>query len=209
MAVQQLVGFNVNPGGREQLGSLLRAAKTASEAAGATVRLSAVTVGNNVGTVVATTTHASWDAWADYMDATADNQPTQPVREALQGPNPPATLAGIFHRNELHARDGSDGIVTPFLSGLSFDVTRNRAAVVAAMADLRDVFESLGSTSRVWALATGEDQGRITITSAFDGIAEYARFRGRLEANEGALPLAGVTDDIVGAGIVHTVELEA
>lgn len=210
MAVQQIVAFQLNPGGREPFLSLLGQSKAASEAAGASVRVAAVMSGQRVGSIAVTTSFDSWDAAAQFAEATAESRPTQPIRDALASANPPATIVNRFHRTELLARDGA-AADAPFLSNLSFDATANRAEVVAAIGETRDVFESLGSASQVWTVASGENAQRLTIVSAFDGEASYLRFRGALEARLAGgtpLPVASVTDHVQGAGILHTMAID-
>jgi hypothetical protein len=210
MPVQTLAGFQINPGGRDAMIGVLGETKAAIEAAGGSVRVATLSAGTLSGAIVVTTTHDSWEALAQYTEATAANPPVAPVRDALNAPNPPASLIGIFHRNELMARDSAPADET-FLSGLSFDVTGNRAEVVTALGGTRDAFEALGSSSRVWGIATGENQGRITIVSAFDGPASYWRFRAALEQQAAAgttLPVASVIEHVQGAGIVHTTAID-
>jgi hypothetical protein len=105
--------------------------------------------------------------------------------------------------------DGSD--TGSFISGISFDVTGDRAAVLAAVGETRDVFESLGSSSRIWTIANGEYTGRLTITNEFEGIAGWARFRAKLDeytAAGNALPMAQAAGNFQGAGIAQSTEID-
>jgi hypothetical protein len=87
-------------------------------------------------------------------------------------------------------------------------VLSNRPAVLEAVGAMRDVFESVGADSRIWTVASSEQAGRVTITSEFDNLAGWARFRAALEARSEPAPLTGVQEHFQGAGIVHWTEID-
>lgn len=206
MAIQQIVGFRVIPGHRDQFLGLLKQVQANTAAAGAVGRAGTVTSGVNVGAIATVNEHASWEALAEYNEQHG-NAPAMPLLEAMRSADPPATLVGAGIRHEIDPEGhGSSG--KPFVSGLSFDVLGNRPAVLEAVGEMRDLFEELGADSRIWNAANGETAGRITIASEFDNLGGWARFRAALEARTEPAPMARVQEHIQGAGIVHWTQLE-
>jgi len=206
MAIQQIVGFRVIPGHRDEFLGLLKQVQANTANAGAVGRAGTVTSGLNLGVIAAVTEHASWEAFADYNEQHG-NAPAMPLLEAMRSADPPATVVGSGIRAEIDPEGhGSSG--KPFVSGISFDVLSDRPAVIKAVGETRDLFESLGSDSRIWTAANGETAGRVTITSEFANLGGWARFRAALEARTGGAPMASVQGKFQGAGIVHWTELE-
>ena len=150
--------------------------------------------------VVTATEHESWGRSLTTATPPTPSPPAQPLLDALRGSDPPATLAGLGIRAQVgdHAAANKS-----FISSISFDVLSNRADVVAAIGGMRDLFETVGASSRIFATANGDNPGRLIIISEFDGGGGWARFRDALQetADGGTAPLAGVQEHIQGAGI--------
>ena len=165
MAVQQAATFEVNPGGRDALLAAIAQVR-ASDDESVSTRVAGVTAGPTVGSITVSTMHASWEALADFLE----NNPTrtQPVLDLLRSANRPARLTANVVRSEVLARD-SDGVEYPaFISALLFDSgTGTAGQATEALGATRDVFESLGSHSRIWTVANGPDIGRTAIASGF------------------------------------------
>jgi hypothetical protein len=206
MAVQQLLVYRVTPGRRDELLGLLKQVQANIAKAGAVGRVGVVTSGQNFGAIGTVREHESWEALADYNEQHG-NTAAMPLLEAMRSASPPATpvVAGIRSEVDPEGHGPSD---KPFVSGISFDVLSDRPAVVKAVGETRDMFESLGSDSRIWVSANGENSGRITITSQFDNLAGWARFRAALEARTEGAPMMGVQGKFQSAGILHWTEIE-
>lgn len=207
MAIQQAAIFEVTPGGRPALLAAVAQVKVAVEAAGASMRVANVTAGPDVGRLTASTYHASWEAFADYNDQHADN--VAPVLALLGQPGSPARLANLVLRDEIAARDGAAGDDSGFASALILDAPGGLSPdATAAVVATRDVFESLGASSRVWSPANGPNIGRMVIASGFDSISGWARFRGKLAAHtaDNPLPIApfGASGALKAGGILQT-----
>jgi hypothetical protein len=206
MAVSQLVVYRVAPGRRDDFLGLLKQVQDNIAEAGAVGRAGTITSGVNFAAIATVREHESWEALAEYNEQHS-NAPAMPLLEAMRSADPPATpvVAGI--RSEIDPEGhGSSG--KPFVSGISFDVLSNRPAVLEAIGGMRDVFESVGADSRIWTAANGENAGRLSITSEFDNLAGWARFRAALEARTEPAPLTGVQEHFQGAGIVHWTEID-
>jgi hypothetical protein len=212
MAVQQAVAFEVNPGGRDALLAAIAQVKAIDEQAGASTRVAGVTAGPNVGSITVSTTHASWESLAEFLE----KNPTraQPVLDLLRSATPPARLTANTVRAEVLARD-SDGLDLPaFTSALIFDPGSGTAAqATEALGATRDLFETLGSVSRIWTLANGPNLGRVAIASGFDNLAGWARFRARLTEHTeagNALPVAPFMADgtIRIGGLIQTTAID-
>ena len=202
MTIQQVAAFRVNPGHRDRFLGVLAEVQANAAAGGASPRAGTVLSGRNAGMVVTATEHESWEAFADYSDASDASPPSQPLLDALRGSDPPATLAGLGIRAQVGDHPAEN---KSFISSISFDVLSNRPDVVAAIGGMRDLFETVGASSRIFATANGDNPGRLIIVSEFDGLGGWARFRDALQttADGGTAPLAGVQEHIQGAGISH------
>lgn len=206
MAIQQIVVYRVNPGRRDDLLGLLKQVQANIAERGAEGRVGVVTSGPNFSAIATVREHESWESLAQYNEEHG-NAAAMPLLEAMRSANPPATPILAAIRSEIDPEGhGSSG--KPFLSGLSFDVLSNRPAVVEAVGEMRDLFEELGADSRIWTTANGEHAGRLTITSQFDNLAGWARFRAALEARTEPAPMARVQNQTQTAGIVHVLEIE-
>jgi len=209
--VQQAVSFEVSPGGREILLAAIAQVKASAEQAGASTRVAGVTAGPNVGNISVTTTHESWESLAEFLESNPTR--TQPVLELLRSANPPARLTANVVRSEVLPRD-SDGLVQPaFTSALIFDRgTGAPAQATEALGATRDVFEQLGSHSRIWTVANGPNIGRMAIASGFDNLAGWARFRAQLAEHTASNPLPVtplVADGTVQiGGLIQTAAIE-
>lgn len=211
MAIQQSASFEVSPGGREVLLGAIAKVKAVDEAAGASVRVASITAGPNIGNITVTTTHASWETLATFLEANPTR--TQPVLELLRSANRPARLTANVIRAEALARD-ADGLDQPaFTSALIFDGgTGAPAQAMEALGATRDVFEQLGSHSRIWTVTNGSSIGRVAIASGFDNLAGWARFRARLAEHTTGNPLpigSAIADGTVQiGGLIQSVAIE-
>lgn len=206
MAIQQIVVYRVTPGHRDELLGLIKQVQDNIAQAGAVGRAGVITSGQNFGAIATVREHESWEALAEYNEQHG-NSAAMPLLEAMRSANPPATpiVGGV--RSEIDPEGhGSSG--KHFVSGISFDVLSDRPAVLKAVGETRDMFESLGSDSRIWTSANGDNVGRLTITSEFDNLGGWARFRAALEARTDGAPMAAVQGKFQGAGIVHWTEIE-
>lgn len=212
MAVQQVTGFEVAPGGRETLLGAIGMVKEAADQMGVTLRVTGMTAGPNIGSIGAAFVFEDWEALAVFSETNAGI--TQPVQEVLRSEKPAARVVTNVIRNELLPRDSEGDGQPSFTSALIFDSGSGLASqAIEELGGTRDMFESLGAKSRIWTPANGPNLGRAVVASSFDNLAGWARFRERLTAHTAAgnvLPMAPLmaSGAVQTAGIVQTTAIE-